>query len=337
DAPPAALDYLAKLVGSADVRIGTLVVRQNSLTDVRGTARLDRGRITLDETSAAVYGGTGRLSGTVDLTDPRAGRLDLQLVLSDARAERYFAAATVPGRFTRLANALNGGLDATVSLQGALDDTLGLDLRTLTSVGEVALRDARLTGLPLQAQLVSLLDAPQLDTMTFKDLLQPFRIENGRLTVDKLEVQAGPIGIRASGWQNLAGELSAHLDLTLPPEYAQGLRRQLPAQMADLLLDAQGTALELPVAVSGTADAPSVRLDTDGLATLARSRAEAKLSRETDKLKQQAIEEASRNLQDLLKAPTDSAAAGADSTGPQTLEDVGKSLLDRLKKKGGGG
>jgi hypothetical protein len=76
----------------------------------------------------------------------------------------------------------------------------------------------------------------------------------------------------------------------------------------------------------------------DGLAAAAASRAEAKLARETDRLKQQAIEEAARGLQDLLQVPADSAAAGADSTGPQTLEEVGRSLLDRLRrgKKGGG-
>ncbi|MFN2370723.1 MAG: AsmA-like C-terminal region-containing protein, partial [Candidatus Krumholzibacteriia bacterium] len=284
-----------------------------------------------------VYGGRGSLAGTIDLADPRAGSLDLELAVRDARAEQYFAASTLPGRFTRLASALSGALDATLTLKGALDDTLGLNLQTLTSVGQVVLREARLTGLPLQQKLVSLLEAPQLQDLAIRDLLQKFRVEGGRLSVDDLELQAGPVGIRASGWQNLAGELSARLDLTLPPEYAQGLRRQLPAQMADLLLDAGGTAVTLPVAVSGTAADPSVRLDTDQLAAAARSRAEAKLGRETDRLRDQAIEDAGSKLQDLLGVGADSAAAGADSTKPQTLEDAGKSLLDRLKKKGGGG
>ena len=336
--PPVALDYLTRVVGRAKARIGTLTVRGTRLTDLAGTAQLDRGRITLDGVTARTYGGAGSLSGTIDLSDPLAGRLDLKLAVRNARAEQYFAESTLPGRFTRLASALSGGLDATVSLQGALDDTMGLDLKTLTSVGEVAVHQASLSGLPLQAKLVTLLDAPALQTVTFDDLLQPFRIEKGRLNVDKLAIQAGPIGIKASGWQTLDGEISAHLNLTLPPEYAQGLRRQLPAQMAELLLDKEGTALELPVAVTGRANDPSVRLDTDKLAAAAAARAEAKLARETDKLKQQAIQEAARGLQDLLKMPADSASAAGDSGAAPTIQDVGRSLLERLKqgKKGGG-
>ncbi len=337
-APPAALDYLTRVVGRAKARITTLTVRGSRLTDLVGTAQLDRGRISLEGVTARAYGGAATLAGSIDLSDPLAGSLDLQLGVRNARAEQYFAESTLPGRITRLASALSGGLDATVSLQGALDDTMGLDLKTLTSVGEVAVHQARLSGLPLQAKLVTLLDAPALQTVTFDDLLQPFRIEKGRLSVDKLAIQAGPIGIKASGWQTLDGELSAHLNLTLPPEYAQGLRRQLPAQMAELLLDKEGTALELPVAVTGRANDPSVRLDTDKLAAAAAARAEAKLARETDKLKQQAIQEAARGLQDLLKMPPDSATAAADSGAAPTLQDVGRSLLDRLKqgKKGGG-
>ncbi len=227
-------------------------------------------------------------------------------------------------------------VDLTASLAGDLNDTLGLDLATLAAKGDVAVQDAQLTGLPLQNRLVSLLDAPQLKTLSFADLLQPFSISKGRLEINKLQLKAGPVTLRGSGWQDLAGRLSAHLDLTLPPEYARGLRRQLPAQLADLLLDAEGTAVELPVNVSGTASDPDVRLDTDKLAKAAAARAEARLSREKDQLKQKALKEASSALQDLLKAAADSTTAAADSTKPKTLEDVGKSLLDRLKKKGGG-
>ncbi len=336
--PPVALEYLGRVVGRAEAQIGTLVMRGNKLTEVAGVARGDRGRITLESTTARAYGGLATLAGEVDLADPRRGRLDLRLGVKGARAEQYFAENTAAGRFTRLASALVGSIDLTASLAGALDDTMGLDLKTLTSLGEVAVHDAKLTGLPLQSRLVALLDAPQLDTMAFKDLLQPFRIENGRLTVDKLQAKAGPVTLRASGWQSLDGEIAGRLDLTLPPEYAQGLRRQLPAQMADLLLDAEGSALVLPVSVSGRANDPSVRLDTEKLASVAAARAEAKLARETDKLKQQAIKEAQRGLQDLLKLPADTSGTGADSTRAPTLQDAGKSLLDRLKKgkKGGG-
>ena len=337
-APPAALDYLTRVSGRAEARIAKLVMRGVDLTELQGTARLDRGRIELDGATARVYGGTAALDGTVDLADPLAGRLDLRLKVSNARAEQYFAESTLAGRFTGLASALSGAVDVTASLQGALDDTLGLDLKTLTSLGDVGIRQARFSGLPLQDKLVTLLDAPQLQTVSVADLLQPFRIEKGRLTVDKLRIQAGTVGILASGWQSLEGEIGAHLLMTLPPGTAQGLRRQLPAQMADLLLDAEGTALELPVSVSGRATDPVVRLDTDKLAAAAAARAEAKLARETDKLKQQAIKEAARGLQDLLKLPADSASAAADSGATPTLQDVGRSLLDRLKqgKKGGG-
>ncbi|HPF69408.1 MAG TPA: AsmA-like C-terminal region-containing protein [Candidatus Krumholzibacteria bacterium] len=336
-APSAAITTLAKLDGPVKAAIGTLVVRQNRLTSIAGTAHLARGLITFDDATARVYGGAGKLGGRIDLSDPAKGTFALDLAVTGARAEEYFATTTVAGRFTQLASALHGGLDLTATLAGSLDDTLGLDLASLTAGGEARLSDGSMTGLPLQNQLAGLLEAPQLEAITFASMRQPFRIDNGRLTVEGVNLKAGPVTVAGSGWQALDGRMAAHLDLTLPPDYAQGLRRQLPAQMADLLLDAEGKALVLPVSVGGRADAPDVRLDTDALAAAAADRAQAKLARETDRLKQQAITEANRQLQSLLGAQADSAAAKPDSAAAApTLQDLGKSLLDRLKKGGGG-
>jgi hypothetical protein len=335
--PPAAVTMLQKLTGRADITVGTLRVRGQSLTEVQGTAAVDRGRITIERSSARIHGGTGAMSGVIDLADAAAGRVDLDLAVTDVRAEQFFASATTAGRLTRLAAALKGGLTLQTSFAATLDDTFGVDLATLSAGGQAQVRGAQLSGLPLQASLASLLEAPALERLAISDLRQPFRVADGKLSVEKMTIKAGEVTIAASGWQAIDGRLSARMDLTLPPDYAQGLRRQLPAQMADLLLDAEGKALVLPVSVGGRVDDPQVQLDTDKLAQAAAARAEARLARETDRLKQQALEEANRTLQDLLKVPADTAAAAGDSAAAPSLRDIGRSLLDRLKKKGGGG
>jgi hypothetical protein len=336
--PSAGLARLALLTGRADVTMKRLLTRGHELQDVQGVVRLDRGRLVMEGVRATMYGGRADLGGTMDLSDPAHGTMDLDVELAGVQAAELSRRAVSMSRFARLGGMVTGLVDGQAKLKGALDDTFGLDLMSFSTNGQIEIREARLAGSPLQKKLAGLLAAPQLEAVAVTKWLQPFRVENGKLHVDGLELSAGGIGVRAGGWQALDGTLALGVEMTVPQDLAEGLRAKLPAPVAAALLDGSGTPLVVPVGLTGTWQDPVVQLDTGAMATAAQSRATARVKQQAEQVKQkvtdQATDQARKTLDGLFGQPADTAAAGADTTqAPPGLGDEIKSILKGL---GGG-
>ncbi len=344
------LARLALLEGRVALTAGEVLTRGHRLTDVRGTVILDRGLLRFENAAAGLYGGAADLGGSIDLRDPRRGRLDLTVQMRNVQAGELSRRAVAMSRFAGLAGCVSGVVGGQATLRGALDDTFGLDLKTFSSAGSIELDQARLSGHPLQSQLAGYLNTPSLETLAVQKWLQPFRIEDGRLHVDGLDLRAGDLQLKAAGWQSLEGTVDMQVQLTLPAKMAQGVRGLLPAGTAQLLLDGADQPLILPLSVQGQATSPRIGLDAGSLTAQASARAQGELRKEQDRLTGQLQNEARRQLDLLLggkgaAAPADSAAAdstaadsaaaGADSAAAPaaSTEDKVKSLLKRL---GGG-
>lgn len=338
--PDSGLARLALLTGSADVTMARLLTRGHELQDVQGTVRLDRGRLKMEGVHGTLYGGRADLAGTVDLSDPAHGKMDLEVTLAGVQAQELSRRAVAMSRFARLGGLVTGLVDGKATLKGALDDTFGLDLMTFTTNGQIDIRQARLTGSPLQKKLAGLLAAPQLESVSVSDWFQPFRIEDGKLHVDGLKLTAGGIGVRAAGWQALDGTVALGVELTVPQNLAQGLRAKLPAAVAAALFDGSGTPLVVPVGLTGRWNDPAVELDTGAMATAAQDRARAQVRQEVDQakqqVKQQVTDQATKALGRLTGQAADTSAAGADTvkTAPG-FEDEVKSILKGLRGRKG--
>lgn len=334
--PGGGLARLALLTGSADATVRRLLTKGHELQDVQGSVDLDRGRLALRDVRGTMYGGRVGLGGTMDLSDPAHGKMDLDVTLAGVQAQELSRRAVAMSRFARLGGLVTGLVDGKAKLKGALDDTFGLDLMTFTTNGQVEIRQARLAGSPLQKKLAGLLAAPQLEAVAIDQWLQPFRIEDGKLHVDGLKLAAAGVEVRAAGWQALDGTVALGVELTVPQKLAQGLRPRLPAPLAAVLLDG-GAPLVVPVGMTGRWDDPQVQLDTESLADAARGRAAAQARQQVDAARQevqgrvtdQVKDAAAQALGKLAGQPGDSAAA--DSAAAPALQDQVKSLLKGLR------
>lgn len=332
------LARLALITGNADVTFKRVLTRGQELTDITGAVRLDRGRLDLRGVRGAMYGGKVDMDGIVDLSDPDHGKMDLKVKLAGVQAAELSRRAVAMSRFARLGGLVTGFVDGQATLKGALDDTFGLDLPTFSTNGQVEIRQARLAGSPLQKKLATLLARPELESVAVTEWLQPFRIEDGKLHVDGLKLTAAGIGVKAGGWQSLAGDVALGVELTVPQNLAEGLRAKLPAVVAAALFDGSGAPLVVPVGMTGRWDDPQVQLDTAGMADAAKGRARARVGQQVEQVKSQAqgkVAEqvtgaASKVLDRLAGQPADTAAASADTN--KTGLDAGiKSILKGLR------
>jgi hypothetical protein len=135
---PAAGDRDPFLLPDVDMDISAsirrLVLEKFEFSDVRGSLRISRGVVTMQNLAMNAFGGSIVSSGSLDLTRPARPAFDLKLALTALEA------ASLLSPFTAFGQRLNGAMTMTTALKGTLDDTLGLVTDALQGTGSVGVR-----------------------------------------------------------------------------------------------------------------------------------------------------------------------------------------------------
>ncbi|MBD3235422.1 MAG: AsmA family protein [Candidatus Eisenbacteria bacterium] len=283
--PPTAA--LGVIEGRITAEVGELVLNRARARDVKARLRLDRGRIFLESAGGLAFGGTVAAEGEIDFRDAANPRFDVQTHVHQVEARKLYDYAAGLSRFGRLGGFLSGRIDASAKMSGALDDSLALELGSLDSEGRLETQDAELGGHPLQQSLSSYLSVPQLERLEISDWIQPFRIQNGRLTIDGMQLRAGEIELSGSGWQAIDGSVGLEFELLLPPELSERIRGKVPAELQPVLFEpGEGERVLVPLEVTGRLPKPKVGLDEARLRATLRQRATELLEEERDDLEQ---------------------------------------------------
>ncbi len=343
EAPPSvgveALAPLARLSGEVRIEIGQLTFARTRAREVRGLVRLDRGRITIERADLLAFGGQVHLDGSIDgsgLGAPSAapdGRIpfDMNVKVDQVQAAELYSYAAGLNRFARLGDFLSGRISTEARLSGDLREDFSLDPASLSSLGTLETHGAQLVNHPLQNSLAAYLDAPQLSSLAISDWLQPFEIQDGRLSFEKLSFKADQMELKGSGWQALDGSLGMELDLILPKSMSNQALKELPAELRPVLLGDSGEQIQLPMRVSGQFRSPRVALDTRILSARAESLLRQKLTQEQQRLADQLGDQLGREAGQLLEGLLGTEAADSSRTGAKPEEKLKKGVQGLLK------
>jgi len=330
------LPPLPPLDGTLTASFDTFSMRKLDATEARGTFALRNDVLSLSEVRMRTFGGTVELGGSIDLENVAAPRFDLTTKATGCRIGDLFAFNEKLERFSGVASFLKGTMSTTATMKGALDDTLGLDLPSFLSIGDLEVRQATLEGHPAQAALAQYLKAEGFRKLAILELLQPFRIENGRLNLQGLSLRTSELELVGSGWSDLTGRYELSLEIGLPKSWASGLRDEISPDIAALAFGGSGDRLVVPIAIAGQGqEKPSIRLDQEKLAAGARERATARLAEERKKLEEEAKRRAAEAAAGLFDAKTDTAETVQEAAKEKVEEKV-KDVLDNIfggKKK----
>ncbi len=337
--PPAEplLPELPRLDGRADVTIQRLHYDRADAENVRGTLNLSGNELTIDNATGDVFGGKIALGGTVDLAAREAPAFDVQTTVTGCSLRQVMAFNRGLDRFSGIAEHMDGTMSSTSRLQGRLDSGLQLDSPALSGLGDVEVTQATLQRYPIQEQLARYLGADAMRQLSGLDLLQPFRIEDGRLTFDGLSITGKSLSASGSGWTDITGKYALTLDLLLPRAMAAGVGSRLSPELSGLVLAGDDPTIMLPVTVSGSRGGNAeVTIDTGKLGEDARRRAAARLAEEKARLEAEAKARAEAAAAELLGRDT------ADTTRVETLvedevkgrvKDALDGLFGKKKKK----
>jgi hypothetical protein len=201
------------------------------------------------------------------------------------------------------------------------------------SDGNLEIQNAKLSNQPIQKAVAGFLNLPQLNNATVQEWKQAFKIENGRLNIDGLNIRAGDVELNASGWQAIDGTMEMKFDLMLPRQFSQAVAAKLPADAAGVLMTGTDPRMYVPLKLSGKTVSPTISLDAGQISAAAKAAAEARLTQEKAKLTDEAKKQAQQIIQRNIKLPG-LPGLPADSTKHGTLLDSLKIKNNVLKKLG---
>jgi hypothetical protein len=280
---------------NADVSIDRLVTEKFTFTNARGEATVADGIVRMKEFSVNAFDGTIKSKGMLDLRDPKKSPFDFDLDIRNVESS-----AMLPN-FTSFGKYVFGKFSTTTALRGDLNDTLGLDPQSLLGKGTVNISDGKLIGLPMLEKLAGLINVSELRTVNFKDWSNAFAVENGRLTVKDLKVNAGQTGFSLDGSQGLDGSLAYGLTVKLP-ESMSG-RIALPGIAGDMLqyLKDKDGRYSLSFNVGGMMASPSVSFNARAQEDLVKQALDAQKQKLLDDAKKKAGDDLKKKLGDGLK------------------------------------
>ena len=275
--------------------IKTLSLEKFEFSDVRGTLRVSRGLLTMQNLSLNTFGGSVVSNGSLNLASPDRPLFDLKLNLNALEA------SSVLTPFTSFGQRLNGALSMSTTMKGALNDTLGLVPAALQGSGTVSVRNGTLKGVKVNQALASTLNLPDLETIQFTDWGNDFKVENGRLVIRDLSIKALNAQYVVNGSQGLDGTLEYRLTLYLPESVGSRLKVPGFAGEAVNLFKDQSGRLKFDFNVGGTTDNPKLQIETAAVQQRAEQLAKQKLEEEKKKLEKQLQDKAGDALKKLFK------------------------------------
>jgi hypothetical protein len=235
-----------------DVQVGRLLAGGAVIEALEARVSLENGVLQVEPAAGQLYGGTLRLTTRAELGKP-GPPFDAGLDLAGTQLPHLLAAFAPAFKDT-----LTGTLGLALRAQG-----LGGDLTALRSQTQAEAKDGKLLNHPLAKNLAALFQVKELETLNFYSLRADVETAQGVGQVKSLVLSGPNLQATATGTVGLADRaLDLRLAVALPREVAARLVRE-PNTLA-AVTDAQGWS-RLPLRLRGTVDAPSYRLDADGL------------------------------------------------------------------------
>lgn len=197
---PIDLPALRQFNGDFELTVDTLKLRAITIGKSRAKAALNDGRLSVDLTEMALYGGTGKAQLSADASQaiPAVG---LVLAVSDVAAQPLLADAIDLDRLEGTAN-----LSADVKARGK---SLRQLISALDGSGKVAFANGAIRGINLAAMVRNLKDAflnpeaGQAQKTDFSELSGSFTIKDGLVANRDLEMKSPLLRVSGSGTVNL--------------------------------------------------------------------------------------------------------------------------------------
>jgi uncharacterized protein involved in outer membrane biogenesis len=268
-APPAnEPSLLSKATGGGTISAAKITAQQLVLTNVKSTAKINHGVITLSPLTASIFGGSESGAITLD-TRPRTSTCSIKTKFTGVDTNQLLSAVS------SVKNRLYGSLSADTNLGFALAS--GADLaRTLSGTLSFNVANGKIQGINLLKELSAVGkflgsspgqgNGPQT---AIKKLSGTLNIQNGVATTNDLIAALNEGSLSGKGAINLVNEgLNMHATAVLSSGTSQQVGGSKVGGFLNTALANNNGELVIPVIITGTLEHPAFAPDTQAIAEM---------------------------------------------------------------------
>lgn len=261
-------DSFYKLDGDIKATIQKLTFNKLAMTQAVGNVGIHKGLITFSPLSLHTFNGVVSLNGDVNLKNRNKPTFNLDTELKNIAVDKALAYADNINKLLKLDNSLKADIGLKAKSKGELTKDFDLNMNSLNSTGSFSLNNAVIQNHPIQKAFSKFFKGSQFDKISVKQWTQAFSVEAGKLNVNNLNFAAQNFSFNINGWQSLEGKNDFAIDAKLPPALTSKITDKLPGPIASLVGNQK--QITLPFSVSGETASPTLGLNNDKLAGVAK-------------------------------------------------------------------
>ena len=305
-----------------------------TITNMVGNMSVKNGVLTLNNVSANALGGSCKVNGTYDTSDPVKPKVNFDLALSKVSFAETFKSVESIQKFAPIFESLIGTYSMNLKFNTSLGESIMQTLAGLTGSGALQTSDVKVENVTALTALSSALKTDALKTISPKDLNLPFTIESGHIVTKPFNVNIGNGGmLKLEGSTGLDQSINYKGNVTLPKSLSNNY------------------ISNVPITIGGTFKSPKIGIDTKSLVSDAASSALnqllggdkggdaattiseektkqiAKLRTEADNTAKKLVEEAEKQAKNLEEK------AGSNPLAKAAAKAAGKKLVEEAKKQ----
>ncbi len=301
-----------------------------TLKNVKGTVTVKDQKASLTDVSSQIFDGQLGLKGSVSTKEAKPV-FDMSLQATAFDIASSFKELQLFQFLTPLADALNGKLNASISLSGNLKDDLTPQLLSVGGelLGELLQSSFNSKNSKLLQSFDQSLDFINLSDLNLENLKAALSFKDGKVIVKPFHIRYKDIDMEVSGSHGFDKSLSYSVKLNVPAKYLGKEASGLLSQLTET--EAQQTLVPVNVTLGGNFTNPSVKTDLKSAVAGLTQQIAAK---QKEKLVGKGKEELAKMLTGGKETPKDSAAAAPakQDAVKQTAKNVLGNLFGKKKK-----
>lgn len=314
--------------------LNQVVYSNINITNMAGAMSVKDGILTLKNVSANALGGSCKVGGAYNTSNPKNPKVDFDLALSKVSFAETFKSVESIQKFAPIFENLIGTYSMNLKFKTSLGESILQTLASLTGDGALQTSEVKVENVAALTALSSALKVDALKSISPKDINLPFSISDGKITAKPFNLNIGNGGM-------LKLEGSTGLDQSI--NYKGTV--SLPKSLANNFIN------NVPITIGGTFTSPKIGVDTkamisDAASSLAnqllggdkggdvattiseeKTKQIAKLRSEATSASNKLIEEAEKQSKNLVDK------AGSNPIAKAAAKVAGKKLVDEAKKQ----
>jgi hypothetical protein len=313
--------------------LNQIVYGKMNITNMVGNMAVKNGILTLNNVNANALGGSCKISGSYDTSDPQKPKVDFDLALSKVSFAETFKSVESVQKFAPIFENLAGTYSMNLKFNTSFGKSIMETLAGLTGNGALQTSDVQVGNVAALTALSSALKTDALKSISPKDLNLPFNINNGQITTKPFTVNIGNGGMmKLEGSTGLDQNINYKGTVTLPKSLSNNYISNIPVTIGGTFTNPK-IGVDTKALVAGSASSIVSGLlggNSDGTSTsLSDEKAKQieKLRTDADNAAKKLVDEAQKQSDALV------AKAGSNVLAKAAATAAGKKLVDGANKQ----